>query len=209
MSNLPFLNEVKLQACIKENPKIEAWLPVFEEHLPKYNINTPERVAGFLSQTAYESNYYRTFTENLNYSEARLLVIFKKYFNAQTAKQYARKPEAIANRVYANRLGNGPESSGDGWKFRGRGAIQTTGKSNYGECSEFLFNDRNILLDKPELLAQTNGIVQSAIWYWVTRDLNELADKRDVKAMTLRINGGTHGLSARTVLFNRMIAILD
>ena len=209
LTGIPFLTVDKLKKCMPENRKIFAWHPVFQEHLPKYEINTPKRVAGFLSQTANESIYYTTYKENLNYSASRLLVIFKKYFDSASAAKYARHPEMIANRVYANRIGNGPESSGDGWKYRGRGAIQTTGRANYAECSEFIYGDKSVLLDNPDLLSQTNGIVLSAIWYWSTRNLNSFADNKDIKGMTKKINGGYHGLDDRIMLFNRMYDILS
>lgn len=208
MADITFLTPQMLQACITENPSIEAWHPVFLDYLPKYEIDTKIRLAGFLSQTAYESNYWRTFSENLNYSASGLLKIFPKYFTSASAKSYERKPERIANRVYANRLGNGDEASGDGWKYRGRGAIQCTGKANYAECSIWMFGFKEALINEPELLAKTDGVIMSAIWYWQTHGLNELADKGDVTAMTKRINGGTHGLSTRKLLFDRMMKVL-
>ena len=208
MTDISFLTAEKLQACITENPKIEAWHPVFLDYLPKHDITSKVRVAAFLSQTAYESNYWRTFSENLNYSAKGLLATFPKYFNSTTAKAYERKPEDIANRVYANRLGNGDEKSGDGWRYRGRGAIQCTGKGNYAECSIWMFGFKESLINEPELLAKTDGVIMSALWYWTTHGLNELADKSDVVGMTKRINGGTHGLQTRQTLFTRMMKVL-
>jgi putative chitinase len=203
------LTAEKLQACITENPKIEAWHPVFLDYLPKYGIDTELRLAGFLSQTAYESSYWRTFTENLNYTAARLLVVFPKYFKSKAqAAEYDRKPEKIANYVYGNRLGNGDPSSGDGWKFRGRGAIQCTGKYNYGELSKWMFGFPEALWNNPDLVAKTDGVIMSAIWYWTEHGLNELADKKDVAGMTKRINGGTHGLTTRQTLFDRCLKVL-
>lgn len=208
MTAIDFLTAEKLQACITENPKIEAWNIVFADYLPKYDIDTKIRVAAFLSQTAYESNYWRTFSENLNYSAKGLLTTFPKYFNSVTAKKYERNPEAIANHVYANRLGNGDEASGDGWKYRGRGAIQCTGKGNYGECSTWIYGFKDALINEPELLAKTGGVIMSAIWYWTEHKLNDLADKKDITGLTKRINGGTHGLAARQMLFDRAMKVL-
>jgi putative chitinase len=206
--SLDFLSEEKLQKCITENQKIEAWFPVFQEYFPKYNVTTKERVAGFLSQTCVESLYWQKFSENLNYSATGLLKIFPKYFKSSVeAGKYARKPEMIANRVYGGRLGNGPEASGEGWKYRGRGAIQVTGKANYSECSKWLFGDDR-LVDDPDQLAKTNGVISSACWYWTTHNLNDLADKQDMNGMTKRINGGTHGLELRKKLFIRMMGVL-
>lgn len=210
MSTLSFLTQEKLQACIIENQKIEAWYPVFIEYLPKYDIDTPARVSGFLSQTSVECMHWTKFRENLNYSALGLRKTFPKYFTTDTiAKAYDRKPEAIANRAYANRMGNGNEASGDGWKFRGRGAIQVTGKYNYGEFGKWLYGFEKPLWDNPDYCATTEGVILSACWYWSTHGLNELADKKDVLGMTRRINGGTHGLDRRTKLFDRMIRILD
>lgn len=207
--NIPFLTEAKLQQCIIENPKIEAWFPVFQDYLPKHDITSVERVAGFLSQTCVESSYWQVFKENLNYSAGGLLKVFPKYFpTSALANAYARQPEKIANRVYANRLGNGPESSGDGWRYRGRAGIQVTGKSNYAECSEWIYGFKDALINKPELLETTDGVIMGTLWYWDTRGLNALADKKDVLGMTKRINGGTHGLDLRQKLFTRMMGIL-
>ena len=207
---MDFFTVDKLEECVTENKKIGDWHSALANALPKYDINTPERVAGFLSQTAYESAYYTRTVENLNYSAQGLRKIFGKYFPTdKLAAAYARKPEKIANRVYANRMGNGDENSGDGWKFRGHGLIQVTGKFNHEECSIFLYNDPSVLLDKPELLTYMDGAVLSACWYWTTRKLNNYADARDITKITRLINGGTHGLETRQVLFTRMVKILD
>jgi putative chitinase len=202
------LTPEKLQACVVENPKIEAWHPVFLDYLPKYNVDTEVRIAAFLSQTCVECTYWTKFVESLNYSANGLLTTFPKYFNATTAKQYERKPEKIANHVYANRMGNGDEDSGDGWKFRGRGGIQCTGKYNYGECSEWMFGFKEALWNNPDLLTKTDGVIMSALWYWTTHDLNASADKKDVVEMTKKINGGKHALALRQKLFDRCMKVL-
>lgn len=162
--------------------------------MQKYDINTPLRVAHFLAQCAQESNNFRTFTENMNYSEKRLLIIFKKYFTPQQAKQYANKPEAIGNRVYANRMGNGNEASGEGFKYRGRGAIQLTGKFNYSEFNKMVADDITI---NPELVASKYPLT-SAAWFWKKNNINALADKDDVAAVTRRVNGGLTHLKERS-----------
>jgi putative chitinase len=139
---------------------------------------------------------FTALVENLNYSANGLLATFRKYFTPDLANAYARKPQAIASRVYANRMGNGDEASGEGWKYRGRGILQVTGKNNYYQCSQFIFSDDR-LIDSPELLQTPEYALRSACWYWVNNNLNALADTRDVEALTRRINGGTNGLQDR------------
>lgn len=172
--------------------------PVTAKAIAKHYKLTPEQCAHFLGQTAHETGNFRTFSENLNYSEAGLLKVFPKYFNAQTAKQYARQPERIANRVYANRMGNGPEESGDGWKYRGRGALQTTGFFNYKALSEF--QDRPEILINPDLVA-TDFVFESAIYFFTSNRLwaqcSQGVNKNTILAVTKRVNGGTHGLADR------------
>lgn len=161
-----------------------------------YGLTTNLRIAHFMAQIEHESNL-KPVVENLNYSEQGLLKIFPKYFNATQAKQYARKPMQIANRVYANRMGNGTEQSGDGWKYRGRGFIQITGKSNYTSLS----NDVKIdFVANPDLLLNEANSMISALWFWSKNGLNELADKDDINGATRRINGGLNGLDHRKQL---------
>ena len=168
----------------------------------KYEINTLNRVAGFIAQCAHESGAFSITKENLNYSAAGLLKIFKKYFTEATAAQYARKPEMIANKVYANRMGNGDEKSGDGWKYRGRGFIQITGKINYFQ----LANDTDLdCLKNPNLLLEEANAMISALWFWNKAGLNKLADKNDIKGITKRINGGYNGLEHRTELLKKYL----
>lgn len=189
------------------NPDPEVWANLLAVVLPEYGIDTPERIAAFLSQTAHESMDYRALSENLNYGATGLLNTFRKYFNQTTAQQYARKPQAIASRVYANRMGNGDEASGEGWKFRGRGILQVTGRNNYYQCSQFIFGDDR-LLDNPELLEFQEYALRSACWYWTNNNLNAIADTGDVEALTRRINGGTNGLDDRTERYNTAISYL-
>jgi putative chitinase len=172
----------------------------------KYDITTPIRQAMFLSQLAHESGNFRYVVENLNYSAEGLQKVFGKYFpTAALAQQYARKPESIANRVYANRMGNGDEKSGDGWKYRGRGLIQLTGKDNY---SAFSSQAKNNALTNPELVAEPEMAAMSAGWYWATNRLNQIADTGDVKAVTRRVNGGFNGLADRESKYNTLINVL-
>ena len=181
-------------------------LGLFCDHFNKYaepfGITTALRTAGFLSHIAVESMELRATTENLNYSANGLLKTFPKYFNAVTAQQYARKPQKIANRVYANRMGNGNEASGDGWRFRGRGLIQLTGRSNYQAYQDSGFCRGNIILH-PELLEKYPGALKSAMWYWMSHGLNAIADRGDITAMTRAVNGWLNGLSERTKYYIR------
>ena len=145
--------------------------------------------------------------ENLNYSADGLNNIFKKYFpTLESAQPYARKPEMIANRVYASRMGNGDEHSGEGYKFRGRGPIQLTGKANYAACSEFLFQD-DTLINDPDMLLDPEYALHSACWFWWKNDLNKFADTADLVTMTKRINGGTIGLEDRIKHYNEAMEI--
>lgn len=155
----------------------------------------PKRIAGFLAQIAHESGGFNFVVENLNYSAKGLMGTFKKYFPTEDiAKQYERKPQMIANRVYANRMKNGDEQSGDGFKFRGRGLIQLTGRDNYTRFAEAL----GISLDETVAYLETpNGAVVSAAWFWDNNKLNQYCDKDDFVTLTKRINGGTIGLEDR------------
>lgn len=154
------------------------------------SINTPLRLAHFLAQAAHESTMFRSTTENLNYSATALGAVFGKYFPTTALRtQYARKPEKIANRVYANRMGNGTEDSGDGWRYRGRGYIQLTGKNNYRKYSNSVYGDERIL-SNPDSLASPIDAMKSAIWYWETNNLNRWADKDDVLSVSRVVNVG-------------------
>lgn len=160
-----------------------------------YGIDTPMKIAHFLAQTAHESGGFRLMEENLNYSSDRLMAVFPKYFRNIDARSYHRQPEKIANRVYANRMGNGDESTGDGYRFRGRGLIQLTGRNNYTMFSDEAFNSD--LDGAVEYLSTPEGAVVSAAWFWDKANINPLAEEDDVLAVTKKINGGTHGLEDR------------
>lgn len=180
----------------------DKWIDALNQVCEKYEINTALRIAGFLSQCGHESGGFRYTVENFNYSAARLLMVFPHYFNADSAKNYEYKPEKIANRVYANRMGNEDEASGDGWQYRGRGLIQLTGKDSYAAFS--MAADNNSLVE-PDLLEQPELAAMSAGWYWSTRKINSLADAQDVLGITKRINGGTNGLDDRQMRYSRLI----
>lgn len=175
--------------------KAEEYLPYINTVLPEFGIDTPQRMAHFLSQVAHESGGLKYSIENLNYSAKALRSVFGKYFKTnEIAEAYARKPEKIANRVYANRMGNGDEESGDGWKYRGRGLIQLTGKFNYEQFAK----DHDIdCVNNPDLLRSPQVALMSACWFWKKRKLNRYADEDDIHMVTKRINGGTHGLQDR------------
>jgi putative chitinase len=175
--------------------------------LDEYQINTPKRIAAFLAQCGHESGGFVFVTENLNYSASGLVRIFPKYFpDLATAKQYERNPQKIANRVYANRMGNGDEASNEGFKFRGRGILQLTGKDNY-----FWFGASLDLTPEQasEYLECFEGAAQSACWFWETNKLNALADAGDIKLMTKRINGGYIGLADREHHYEIALAMFD
>jgi putative chitinase len=177
--------------------------------MEKFAINTPLRLAHFLAQCGHESGNWKFKVENLNYSAQALQSVFRKYFpDEATSAQYARKPEMIANKVYANRMANGDEVSGDGWRFRGRGYIQLTGRQNYTSFDKVVDED---VLTYPDLVAEKYPLL-SAAWFWDSNKLNALADKgstdADITAITKRVNGGTHGLEDRISKFRRYYTIL-
>lgn len=168
------------------------------EAMDEAQINTPARISAFLAQLGHESADFKFMAENLNYSAESLLKVFPKYFNAQTAAQYARQPERIANRVYASRMGNGPETSGDGWRYRGRGPIQLTGKENYRAFTDAVGRKYGVdFVANPDLVAQPRWGFKAAAWYWTTRNLNALADAGNFDQITYRINGGYKGKEDR------------
>lgn len=185
----------QLAQIIPRNPYIDHWCEALNQILPEYEINTPQRVASFLAQCAHESGGFVFLKENLNYKAASLRKVFPKYFSTdELAAQYANKPERIANRVYGNRMGNGPEESGDGYAYCGRGLIQLTGKQNYQNFADSI---ETPVEEIPEFLGTFEGAIQSACWFWEANNLNQYADSGDILTMTKRINGGTIGLEDR------------
>ena len=194
-----------LAQLIGKNPYIDYWYDSMCQILPVYEINTPERVAAWLAQCAHESGYFRFLKENLNYRAASLQKVFKKYFpTEEMAKAYEKKPEKIANRVYANRMGNGDEASGDGFRYLGRGLIQLTGKNNY---TFFAASIDTPLEEIPEYLQTFEGAVQSACWFWEQNNLNRFADSGDIVTLSKRINGGTIGMEDRLMKYEKCLKL--
>ena len=182
------------------------WIEAFDQLLPDYEINTPKRIAAFIAQCAHESGGFRFLKENLNYKAESLMKTFPKYFSDRdTANAYAKQPAKIANRVYANRMGNGDEASGDGYKYCGRGLIQLTGKSNYSWFAASL----EISPEEASAYLETfEGAAQSACWFWESNNLNVEADAGDIKKMTKKINGGYIGLDDRIKHYEHALHIL-
>jgi putative chitinase len=185
----------------------DAWYEALAEALPQYDINTVERVAAFIAQCAHESGGFSVLEENLNYKAATLTKLWPQRFPPGVAEQYAGKPQMIANKTYGSRMGNGPEESGEGYKYRGRGILQLTGKDNYKACSQTLFQD-NTLLDDPDLLLDPYYAIHSACWFWNKNKLNQFADAGDLTTLTKRINGGTIGLEDRIHHYNHAVEVL-
>jgi putative chitinase len=184
----------KLGQCISGNPYVDHWFDALNILLPDYEINTPKRAAAFIAQCAHESGNFKALKENLNYTAASLSRVWPRLFPPDIAAQYAHNQPKIANRAYGNRMGNGDEASGDGWKYCGRGLIQLTGKNNYQAFADSLEMSVD---DVPEYLGTFEGAAQSACWFWETNNLNTFADRGDILTMTKRINGGTLGLADR------------
>jgi|11_taG_2_1085331.scaffolds.fasta_scaffold27302_3 putative chitinase len=208
------LTKEMLSAMINNNPKADEWFEALEEIMPKYEIDTPERIAGFIAQCAHESADFKRLEENLNYSEKALNAVFGRYFGTgkkkRDASEYARNPEMIANYVYQDeyrtkRGAMGNVNDGDGWLFRGRGLKQLTGRNNYTAFGKTVDLTAE---EAVEYVATEKGAVESACWFWDTAKLNKIADKGDIVAMTKKINGGTIGLEDRTSRYEKAIAIM-
>ena len=191
---MSILSLQQLKQMVK-NPYIDQWHHALDQLLDDYEINTPLRAAHFIAQCAHESGNFVFIKENLNYKAASLRKIFAKYFPTDAlAAQYANRPEQIANRIYASRMGNGDEASGDGFRYCGRGLIQLTGKDNY----TFFAGSLDIPVEQASKYLQTfEGAAQSACWFWEQNNLNRFADSNDVKGLTRAINGGYIGLEDR------------
>ena len=188
------ITKEQLSQLIPKNPYLDQWYEALSVLLPDYEINTPNRIAAFIAQCAHESASFTALHENLNYRSETLSKVWPKKFPASVAQQYAHKPEAIANRAYASRMGNGDEVSGDGWRYCGRGLIQLTGKDNYTAFADSI----GITPEEVSDYVQTfEGAAQSACWFWESNNLNQYADSGDIETMTKRINGGTLGLEDR------------
>jgi len=189
------------------NADAAAWADAALEILPKYEINTPNRIAGFFAQCGHESMNFTALSENLNYRAETLEKLFSKYFSkaGRDAAAYAKQPEKIANVIYANRMGNGDTASGEGHLFRGRGIIQLTGKDNY---SAFASSIKMTLLDVIDYVQTKKGALESACWYWNSRKINIACDEGDIVKMTKLVNGGTIGLEDRRKHYEQALAVL-
>jgi len=201
-----------LAAMIPTNKNVAKWHKAMLEIFPKYEINTPNRIAGFVAQCAHESNNFNSLEENLNYSEASLLKVFGRYFGPapkRNAAEYARKPEMIANYVYmdefrVSKMGN--VKSGDGWLFRGRGLKQLTGRENYTNFGKSV----GITAEEAAVYVATEkGAIESACWFWNAKKLNDVADADDIVRMTKIINGGDIGLADRKSRYEAAKKILS
>ena len=199
-------------AAMVNNSEIDEWFDAIERILPDHDIDTPERVAGFIAQCAHESGDFKRLEENLNYSEKALNSVFGRYFGPgkRDAAEYARNPEKIANYVYMDEFRSkggalGNTTPGDGWRFRGRGLKQLTGRNNYTTFAK----DIGISAEKAaEYLETKKGAVHSACWFWKKNNLNRYADNNDIVGMTKKINGGTIGLEDRTARYEKAMAVM-
>jgi putative chitinase len=203
------LTKDQLKQLLPKNPYIDHWHDALSKLLPDYEINTPKRIAAFMAQCSHESGGFTALKENLNYRFETLRKIFPKYFpDDQIAKEYASMPnkqEAIANKVYAGRMGNGPESSGDGYRYCGRGLIQLTGKTNYTAFADSL----EITPEEVSgYLGTFEGAAQSACWFWESNNLNRFADAGDMKGLTKAINGGYIGLEDRISHYEHALHVM-
>lgn len=202
------LNSTQFKKLYPDCADPDAWVNAMNDLFPKYEINTPNRIASFIAQCGHESGGWRVFSENLNYKADALNSLFGKYFAkaGKNAADYAKQPEKIANLIYADRMGNGNTASGDGFKYRGRGPIQLTGKANYVAFSKDMGID---VVSNPDLVATDKKVaLMSAIWFWNKNGLNKFADSADIKGMTKKINGGFIGLEERIAHYNDAIALL-
>jgi putative chitinase len=200
------LTASQLKQMVPGITHVDHWIEAFDQLLPDYEINTPKRIAAFIAQCAHESGGFRFLKENLNYKAESLMKTFPKYFSDRdTANAYAKQPAKIANRVYGNRMGNGDEASGDGFRYCGRGLIQLTGKSNYSWFAASL----EISPEEASAYLETfEGAAQSACWFWESNNLNVEADAGDIKKMTKKINGGYIGLDDRIKHYEHALHIL-
>lgn len=199
------LTQNQLAQMIPGNTYVAEWYEALEKLLPDYDINTPQRIAAFIAQCAHESGNFKAIKENLNYQAATLSKVWPSRFPPDVAAQYAHNQEAIANRAYADRMGNGDEASGDGFRYCGRGLIQLTGKSNYQAFADSL---QMAVEDVPAYLATFEGAAQSACWFWESQNLNSWADQGDIEKITRIINGGTLGLEDRTARYQHALQVM-
>lgn len=197
----------QFKAIVGNNPYAEHWVEALDKCFEEYEINTPLRQAAFMGQCCVESAKFTAIQENLNYRAESLFKQWKSHFpTMEIAKQYEHQPEKIANRAYENRMGNGPEASGDGWKFRGKGLIQLTGRDNYQAFADSL----QMEVDEAAAYLETfEGAVQSACFFWESRNLNALADKGAIDQISHIVNGGTLGQDERRHFYEVSLHVLQ
>ena len=200
------ITDNQLKQILSHNPDYASWLDLLNSSLTRNNIDTTNRIAAIFAQAAHESAEFTRLHESLNYGAAGLLATWPARFTPETANQYARQQEKIGNKVYANRMGNGDEASGDGWKFKGRGIFQLTGRNNYQVCSMDLYGDDRLLIN-PELVETPDVALETACWFWNKNQLNTFADSSDIKGMTKIINGGYIGLEDRLARYNSALNV--
>lgn len=210
---MTLLTEAQLAAMIPTNTEVAGWCKALNDALPQFGIDTPQRIAAFISQCAHESMDFRVLEENLHYKEATLLKVFPRYFGPgkANAAEYAGNPEKIANYVYMDKnrsksgaLGN--VQDGDGWKFRGKGLKQVTGRSNHEAFGKTIGKTAD---EAAEYLLTKEGALASALWFWNSRKLNAVADTGDVAKLTKIINGGDIGLADRTRRYQKALEVLS
>lgn len=199
------MNAEQLSQALHMTPaKAEEWIDAINQTFETFGIDTEVQQASFLGQCAHESNNFTALVENLNYKAESLCKVWPKRFpTLEMAQPYHRNPEKIANHVYANRMGNGDEASGEGFAYRGRGLIQLTGKANYQACGDALGVD---LVSDPDLVSTPQYAALSAGWFWSTHHLNNIAE--DITAVTKKINGGTIGLEDRVAKTQAVLDVL-
>ena len=200
---MPITSQQLLQILPNAGQSAGVFVPVLNTAMSRYQIVGAKRVAAFIAQVGHESGQLKRLVENLNYSADALRKIWPSRFDVELANATARNPEQIANIAYGNRMGN--TAPGDGWKYRGRGLIQITGRANYEECGEALGLD---LVNQPELLEKPQHACMSAAWFWASRGLSTLADDGQFDKVTQRINGGQNGAADRQTLYARALKVL-
>lgn len=213
---MSLITEAQLEAIVPRLKNAAAWVPPLNAAMEGAYIDTPARITRFLAQAMHESNGLSALEENLNYGPGALIKTFSRYFTVAEAQVYGYQAEKIANRVYSGRMGNGPEHTGHGYEYRGRGIFQITGRDNYRMCSIGICDDADTLLNNPELLGEPDYACMSAAWYWGERDLNELADKNMFDTISDVINighptaifGDANGYAQRVAWLKRCVEAL-
>lgn len=200
----------QLVAVMPRSASVAAsFIAPLNQAMARWEIDTSaDRVAAFLAQAAHESSELTQLRENLNYSAEALVRTWPSRFTIETAVDFERRPGRIADHVYSGRMGNGPESSGDGWRYIGRGIFQLTGRANYRAASIAICGDADTLLLSPELVQTPEYACETAGWYWSEHDLNAFADVADFEGLTRKINGGLNGLKERVAYWHRAIEAL-